>query len=204
MSDPLLNVPITPAQPGLLLIISGPSGAGKTTIAHEVERALGAMPSVSLTTRPKLAKDTPGKRYEFVDRAGFERRRDAGELLEWAEVFGNLYGTPRGPVEQALALGKLVLLEIDVRGAAQVKAAMPAAMGVFILPPSEEALLHRLRSRGRDDDATIARRYAEARREIAEARASGVYDRYVVNDGLARTIEEVVGLVLAELSRRRG
>ncbi len=203
MSDTAHNAPSRPAQPGLLLIISGPSGAGKTTIAHEVERALGALPSVSLTTRPRLAKDTPGKHYEFVDRAGFERRRDAGELLGWA-VFGNLYGTPRGPVEQALAAGKLVLLEIDVRGAAQVKAAMPAALGVFILPPSEEALLQRLRSRGRDDEATIARRFAEARREIEDARAGGVYDRYVVNDGLARAVEEVVGLVMGEMARRRG
>ena len=106
---------------GLLLIISGPSGVGKTTIAHHVERELGGIFSVSMTTRPKTANDTEAVDYYFMDRPGFDRVRDAGGLLEWAKVFDHFYGTPVKPVNEALSHGKLMILEIDVQGAIQVK-----------------------------------------------------------------------------------
>src|SRR5688572_4341682 len=121
---------------GLLLVISGPSGAGKTTIARELERRLGGVFSISVTTRPKTAADVEGRDYYFINDAEFAVRRDAGDLLEWAEVFGKYkYGTPRKPVEDQLAAGKLVILEIDVQGGLQVKEKMPEAFMLFIEPP---------------------------------------------------------------------
>lgn len=192
------------AVPGLLLVISGPSGVGKTTITHHVERELGGVFSVSMTTRPKTAADVEGEDYCFVDRANFERARDGDKLLEWAEVFGNLYGTPRGPVEQALAAGKIVLLEIDVEGAVQVKRKMPGAYAIFVMPPSEQELLERLRVRKREDETVIQRRFNQAKREIARAKESGVYDAFIVNDQLGEAVRKAVGLVRDELAKRRG
>ena len=145
-----------------------------------------------------------GVDYHFVDRESFERMEAEGAFLETAEVFGNRYGTPRRWVEEQLARGRLVILEIDVRGAKQVKAAMPDAFCVFIEPPSETALLERLRARRREDDETIRRRFAEAQREIAEAHASDAYSVYLVNDDLEEAIERAVGLVREEWIRRGG
>ena len=190
-------------SPGLLLIISGPSGVGKTTITHHVERALGGRFSVSVTTRPKTDKDTEGNDYYFIDRAEFDRRRDLGELLEWAEVFGNCYGTPRQPVEEALAAGDLMLLEIDVAGAIQVKAKLPDAFALFVLPPDEDTLLERLRRRGREDESVIQRRFKKAKDEIAQAQACGAYDAFIVNDKLDDAVKEAVERVHRELERRR-
>ncbi len=190
------------ARTGLLLIISGPSGVGKTTITHHVEQRLGGVFSVSLTTRPMTEADVPGRDYHFVDRAEFERRRDTGELLEWAEVFGNYYGTPKQPVVEALQQGRLVLCEIDVQGAIQIKRNLPDAYAIFVLPPSEEELLERLRRRGREDESVIQRRFARARDEINRARESGVYDVFIVNDELSRAVDEAVERVEAERRRR--
>jgi guanylate kinase len=190
--------------PGLLLMISGPSGAGKTTITHEVERALGGVFSVSITTRPKTPKDKEGVDYHFVSQDEFERTRDAGELLEWAEVYpGCCYGTPRKPVEEALVAGKLVILEIDVHGALQVKQAMPDAFGLFIEPPSEQVLLQRLRDRKREDEAAILKRFAKAKDEIALAHTSGIYSKFIVNDDLDAAVREAIDTVRHELDKRR-
>ncbi len=188
---------------GLLLIISGPSGVGKTTITHEVEKILGGVFSVSLTTRPASNADVPGRDYHFVDRAEFDRHRDNGDLLEWAEVFGHCYGTPRQPVVNALAQGKLAICEIDVQGAAQIKSNMPDAYALFVLPPSEDVLLERLRRRGREDESVIQRRFARAKHEIERARESGVYDAFIVNDELPRAVAEAVQLVRQERERRK-
>ncbi len=184
------------AEQGLLLIISGPSGVGKTTITRAVEsRTPGARVSVSVTTRPQTEADRDGVDYRFVDEPMFLAMIEAGELLEHAEVFGKRYGTPRNPVEAELAAGGVVILEIDVQGAEQVKRAMPGAFGVFILPPSEGELLQRLRDRKREGEDAIQRRFREAQREIAAARSSGVYDVFVVNRDLDEAIAETLRAV---------
>lgn len=181
---------------GLLVIFSGPSGVGKTTITRAViERVESAELSVSATTRPIRPGERDGVDYFFVSRDRFDAMDRAGELLESAEVFGNRYGTPADWVRRRLDDGRVVVLEIDVQGARQIKAKAPEAFGVFILPPSEEELLERLRRRAREDEATIQRRFAEAKREIAEARASGAYDLFIVNEDLDRAIERAVEAV---------
>ena len=179
----------------MLLIISGPSGVGKTTITHRVKEALDATFSISATTRPQTPDDVEGEDYFFVSETEFERMRDAGELLEWANVFDNYYGTPREPVERSLAEGRLVILEIDVLGALQVKRNMPQALAMFVLPPSEAELLQRLRNRQREDEATIQKRFSRAKDEIAHAKASGVYDVFIVNDDLDHAVDLAVAKV---------
>ncbi|MEM8757060.1 MAG: guanylate kinase [Planctomycetota bacterium] len=188
----------------MLLVISGPSGVGKTTITRAVaSRVPGARVSVSVTTRPKTAADVDGVDYSFVDDASFVAMIDRGELLEHAEVFGRRYGTPRAWVSDRLAAGDVVILEIDVQGAMQVRSAMPEAFGVFILPPSEPELLQRLRDRKREDESAIQRRFAEAKREIESAKTSGVYDAFVVNRELETAINETIRVVThARLARR--
>jgi len=185
------------ARRGFLLVISGPSGVGKTTITRAVESAFDdATFSVSATTRPKTAKDIEGRDYFFLSEDEFARRVGAGEMLEHAQVFGrHWYGTPRAPVEQALAQGRLVILEIDVQGGLQVRDSMPDALMTFILPPNDEELLRRLRERGREDEATIQHRFAEAKREIEVAQESGAYDLFIVNNDLDRAIEELCNAV---------
>lgn len=182
-------------QAGLLLVVSGPSGVGKTTIVRHILQTLEAEFSVSVTTRQPGPNEVHGRDYLFISRPEFDALRDDGQLLEWAEVFGNCYGTPRKPVTEAVDAGRLIVLEIDVQGAIQVKRAMPEAKGLFILPPSEDALLERLRSRKREDEATIQRRFAEARREIAEAKASDAYDCFITNCDLAAAQQEAVAQV---------
>ncbi len=190
----------TDTDDGMLLIISGPSGAGKTTITRGVERSIpDAVFSVSYTTRPKTPADAEGVDYHFVDDSTFERMRAAGDFLEFAGIYGKKYATPRAWVEEQLKRGRLVILEIDVQGANNVKRQMPDAFGLFVLPPTEKALLERLRARKREDEVTIQRRFASARAEIAAARAGGAYDVFLVNDDLRATIARAV----AEVRRAR-
>jgi guanylate kinase len=203
-SDPARKRLATDTDDGLLLIISGPSGVGKTTITRAVERMIpGAVFSVSATTRPKRPTDVEGVDYHFVDDATFDQMIAAGEFLEHVNLFGKKYGTPRKWVDEQLARGRLVILEIDVVGAIKVKQQMPDAFGVFITPPSEATLLDRLRARKREGEDEIQRRFAEATREIAQARACTVYDRFIINDVLEGAIQEAVGAVLGERERRR-
>ncbi len=184
--------------PGLLIFVSGPSGVGKSTVCRRLATVLPAEFAVSATTRVGKPQDVHGKRYQFVEEPEFRRRLETGDFLEYAYVFGNWYGTLRQPVEEGLAAGRTILLEIDVQGAIQVHTLFPDAMGVFILPPSEEDLLKRLRDRGRDDEATILRRFTEARQEIRTGEASGVYDLLVVNEdnGVERTVDAIRRAVL--------
>lgn len=187
----------------LLVIVSGPSGAGKTTISRAVRDAFtDASLSVSCTTRPKAPTDVDGVDYHFITEEEFEKRvtdpdgpAGLGQFLEHAGVYGKRYGTLRKPVDDALAQGRLVILEIDVQGAVQVKQRMPDAFAMFILPPSEESLLERLRCRGREGEDVIQKRFAAAKREIEAARGSGVYDVSIVNRDLAQATSEAIDAV---------
>jgi guanylate kinase len=188
-------------QKGLLLIVSGPSGVGKTTIVHEVIRRLGGEFSVSATTRARTERERDGVDYHFVDQQQFQKWIDDGRFLEYAQVFGrSWYGTLQDQVEHALGEGKLIVLDIDVQGAKNIKDRLPATFCIFVLPPDENTLLKRLHARGREDEAAIQRRFAEAQVEIEFAKNSGVYDAFIVNDDLEIAIDQVCDLVRA---RRR-
>jgi guanylate kinase len=201
--NPVYRLP-TDTDDGLLLIISGPSGVGKTTVTRGVERSIpDAVFSVSATTRQKTAADVEGVDYHFVSDAEFERMKVAGDFLETAGIYGKKYGTPRAWAEEQLRRGRLVILEIDVQGAIQVKRQIADAFSVYILPPSEEELHDRLRNRRREDAATIERRFAEAKKEIEHARTCGVYNSFLVNQDLEATIREAIDLVNGERRRRR-
>jgi len=179
---------------GKLIIISGPSGVGKSTITRALlERLANTYLSVSLTTRPQAASEQDGREYWFVSREEFHQRIEEGTLLEYAEVFGNLYGTPRDKTEEALCAGRTVILEIDVQGAKQVKEIYPQATMIFILPPSGKVLAERMSRRGRESGAVAARRLGGASGEIAAAWQ--YYDNMVINDDLEQAIKEVVQIV---------
>lgn len=190
-------------QPGLVVIVSGPSGVGKSSITHELVRRLGADLIVSMTTRPMGPHDIDGQDYVFVNEREFKDLVKLGQMLEYAQVYDNLYGTPAEPVEQALARGETVILEIDVHGAEQVKQKMPDAVGIFIEPPSEDDLLVRLRERKREDEATIQKRFSRARDEMRRAHELGIYKHTVINDQLDEAIEEAVRLIEEEIDERR-
>jgi guanylate kinase len=186
-------------------MLSGPSGVGKTSILHRLLRRFDAVFSVSCTTRPAAAGEVDGRDYRFIGEDAFKSMIDRGEFLEHAQVFGrHWYGTPRAPVEEAIAAGRLVVLDIDVHGARQVRRRMPEVLGIFILPPSDAELHRRLSERGREDAAAIERRFAEARREIEAARAPRLYDAFVVNAALDAAAEEVAGIVVARLAHGAG
>jgi len=178
----------------LLVIVSGPSGVGKTTICSEVVRRMdNVYLSISLTSRPKSKEETDGLHYRFVSREEFEKMIEGGELLEYAEVFGHLYGSPKDRVEQALEEGKTVILEIDVQGAKQVKVRYPDALMIFILPPRQKDLAERMNDRGRDDGKAAEQRLDQASTEIAAAWQH--YENMVINDKLEQAVQEVVQII---------
>jgi guanylate kinase len=196
---PLSSPDPTPKR-GRLFVLSGPSGSGKSTLARRALARVGvpARLSISATTRPRRPGEVDGVDYRFLGREEFEHLRDRGEFLEWAEVHGNLYGTPAGPVEEALERGESVLLEIDVQGAQQVVRRMPEAVLIFVQAPTFDVLEQRLRARGSEDEATIQRRLANARRELEQARH---YPFHLINDDLRRAVEELAALLSAPEQR---
>ena len=186
---------------GRLIVISGPSGAGKTSICRALlTRVLDTIWSVSATTRRPRPSDEAGTSYEFLSPEEFDRRARGGEFLESAEYVGNRYGTPRAPVEQALVAGTNVVMEIDVQGGMQVAAEMPESLRVFVLPPNRESLKARLEGRDGDVQEQLTQRLAESDGEIAVARDSGCYPYFVVNDVLEDTIAQVIGILTQESS----
>lgn len=179
-----------------LIVVSGPSGAGKGTVVREVlRRRPDIFLSVSATTRPARQGERNGTDYLFITPEQFAALRDRGEFLEWAEVYGNHYGTPRAPIEQALSRGKTAIAELDIQGAQAVKRAKPEAILIFIEPPSLDDLLLRLRGRGTEDTESLSRRIKAAYEEV---KAKGVYDHIVVNDSVERAAGELVRILEAE------
>lgn len=185
---------------GTLFIVAAPSGAGKTSL---VRRLLADDPtihlSVSFTTRPARPGEANGRDYHFVARADFEAMRARGELLESAEVHGNLYGTSQAWIEGEMRRGSDILLEIDWQGAVQVRRLMPAAVGIFVLPPSLEALADRLESRGTDTPEVIERRLRAARDEISHVNE---FDYVIINKDFEVAVQDLQAIVRAERLRR--
>ena len=185
---------------GALFVVTGASGTGKTTL---VKQALVDLPaigwSVSATTRPPRTGEVDGSDYHFVSNAQFDALVADAALLEWAQVYGNRYGTPRAPVEAALRAGHSILLEIDLLGARQVKQAMPEAVLIFVLPPDAGAIEARLRARSTDAEDVIARRVAQADEQLA---GCGGFDYLVVNDVLDKAHIRFQAVLWAELQRR--
>ena len=175
------------AEPPFPLVLSAPSGAGKTTLANALRRRNRDVAfSVSATTRPPRPREVDGESYHFVSRDEFLRMRDAGELLEWAEVHGNLYGTPVANVRRAQARGEHLLLDIDVQGARQIRERLPEAVLVFVLPPSAATLVRRLGSRGTEAPEVLRRRIRNAGEEV---RAAPEFDYVVVNEVLSDAVD---------------
>ena len=184
-----------------IFVISAPSGSGKSTL---VRRLIASLPdlafSVSHTTRPRRAGEKQGREYFFVTRKRFERMLAAGEFIEWAEVFGHLYGTSKGQIDKALAAGRDVLLDIDVQGYEQVRKRLPEALSVFIMPPSFQELKRRLTDRRSDSPEVIEKRLTAARQEISHWPN---YDYLVVNDRLSRATQALRAIVRAGRLRRQ-
>jgi guanylate kinase len=190
-----------PMRRGLMLILSSPSGAGKTTLTRMLlqTKELDLNLSISVTTRPRRSSEVDGIHYSFISTRQFENLRDNDDLLEWAEVHGNFYGTPREPVERILAQGRDVLFDIDYQGTQQVRAkAGQDVVTIFILPPSLKELQARLERRAEDSRETIAKRLANARNEI---RRWTLYDYVLVNDDLQKTFDDLVAILTAERAR---
>ncbi|SFJ05422.1 guanylate kinase [Aerobium aerolatum] len=193
-TDPIL-------RRGLMLVLSSPSGAGKSTISRNLlESDDGFELSISVTTRARRGSEIDGRHYHFRSRREFESMRDSDELLEWAEVHGNFYATPRGPAEKALSEGRDMLFDIDWQGAEQLRDKMRAdIVSIFILPPSMKELKGRLRRRAEDTDDVIDARLLNARTEIEHWRD---YDYIVINDDLNAAFRNVKAIVDAERLRR--
>jgi guanylate kinase len=187
----------------LLLILSSPSGAGKTTLTRMLlERCPELRFSVSHTTRPPRANEVDGRDYHFVDREGFLELVDQGAFLEWAEVHGNLYGTSTAEIDRArgAARCKGMIFDIDYQGARQIKSKVDDVVAVFILPPSMQELERRLRGRASETEAAVALRFAVAQREIEHY---ALFDYLVVNDDVQRAFDELRSIAIGERARRR-
>jgi guanylate kinase len=187
---------------GLLIVLCGPSGVGKSTISRMLAERLNVSYTVSATTREKTDKDDDGKTYEYVGQNEFFKRLDTDQFLEYAQVYGNYYGTPKHPALDYLAAGRDVLLEIDVQGALQVRYQYPDALMIFILPPDAKTLQDRLVTRGRDTAEDVSKRFRAARREIHMAKGSRAFDFMVFNDDLDRAVAEIQNVI--EIERAGG
>ena len=195
-TPPPCDSPALAVQRGRLFVVAAPSGAGKTSLMKAlIASEAGVEVAVSHTTRQRRAGEEDGVNYHFVDPAGFRQMVETGDFLEWAEVFGHLYGTSRAAVETALAAGKRLFLEIDWQGAQQIRQRLPEALTIFILPPSRQALRERLLARGQDGPAAVARRTAEALEELSHF---DEFDYLIVNDNFEQALAQLRQLVGGE------
>lgn len=193
--------PSSPSTPGVLLVLSAPSGAGKTTLARRLMADLpDAQFSVSYTTRAPRGQEKDGVDYRFVDVLSFKQQIEAGGFVEWAEVHGHFYGSPQAVIDQALASKGVAVFDIDVQGGQAIKRKYPEAALVFVLPPSMDELERRLRGRKTDSEETIQKRLLGARSEIERGVAS--YDYVIINDDLERAYTELRSVLAAERCRR--
>lgn len=184
---------------GTLYIVTAPSGAGKTSLVRELIKTTNdIMVSVSYTTRPMRPGEEDGVHYNFVTQEKFQAMRDQNEFLEWAEVFGNFYGTSKPWLEKQLSDGVDLILEIDWQGATQVRKLFPEAIGIFILPPSRETLLQRLRSRDQDSEEVITQRTKEAKTEMSHYEE---FDFLVINDDFQTALDDLKSIVRAHRHR---
>lgn len=188
-------------SPGLLLVLSAPSGAGKTTLAHRLIKEFPeAQFSVSYTTRAPRGAEQDGKDYHFVDSPTFRQMIDNNEFIEWAEVHWNFYGSSRRAIAPSLQPGGIAVFDIDVQGGSSIKRKYPDAVSIFILPPSMEELERRLRARGTDSDEVIDHRLLAARSECEKGAQS--YDYLIINDRLEDAFDQLRSIVSAERARR--
>lgn len=188
---------------GRVIVISGPSGVGKSTICHRLCDLLPAEFSVSVTTRKPRPGEQNSRDYHYVTPDEFARMEQAGELLETAQVYGHQYGTPLLAVQQAVREGRSIILEIDIQGCIQVRRKMPDAVAIFLLPPTPEAQKQRIVGRNTDPAEVIRERLAKADGEIRFANESGCYDHFVVNDDLEKTVQSVRDLILSRPARNQ-
>ncbi|HXW91533.1 MAG TPA: guanylate kinase [Terriglobales bacterium] len=185
-----------------VFIISAPSGSGKSTLVEKVRKVVPGLDfSVSYTTRPPRGREQNGREYFFVSRETFEQMKQGHEFLEYAEVFGNAYGSAQRFFEQAQQSGHDLLLDVDVQGAAQIKRKLPQAVSIFVLPPDRKTLEQRLRNRSLDKEEVIQRRLVTAHREIEKYRE---YDYILINDRLEESIAALKAILLAERMKRGG
>jgi guanylate kinase len=191
------------ADKGLLVVVSGPSGVGKTTLCQALVKRLDAYLSISATTRRKRPDETDGVEYHFISEEEFDRRLAAGEFLETAQVYGgHRYGTLAEPVRKALADGRVVLLEIEINGCLQVRHRYPETLGVYVLAPGPRQQADRITGRKQDSAEAIRERLAKADGEIAYAQECGAYQHFVINDVFEETVDRLVELIRQEQPKR--
>ncbi|MEM8503116.1 MAG: guanylate kinase [Cyanobacteria bacterium P01_D01_bin.1] len=183
------------AASGGLIVLAGPSGVGKgTLLKHLCDRHPTLQVSISATTRKPRAGEVDGQQYYFVEIAAFKEMIEQGDLLEWAEFAGNYYGTPKGPIKDAITQGQRIILEIELIGARQIRESFPEAKQIFVLPPSAAALEARIRSRGKDSEEAIAKRLARAKVELA---AADEFDVQIVNDSLETALKHLEAAIFS-------
>ena len=181
---------------GRVVVVSGPSGVGKSTICHRLCEMVPGEFSVSVTTRRSRPGERGARDYHYVSPEEFEELRDRDGLIEWAEVYGHLYGTPLAPIREALATGRVMVREIDIQGCIQVRKKAPEALTFFLLPPTPEEQRRRIEGRQTDAVETIRERLSKADGEIRFGAEAGCYDHFIVNDDLEGTIDQIYQLIM--------
>ncbi|MBN2559440.1 MAG: guanylate kinase [Phycisphaerae bacterium] len=187
-----------PNRRGKIVVISGPSGVGKSTICHRLCEMIPAEFSVSVTTRRPRPGEAGARDYHYVSPDEFARLRDGGGLVEWAEVYGHMYGTPSAPIERAVEDGRVIILEIDINGCIQVRDKHPEAMTFFLLPPTSEEQKRRIEGRATDAAEVIKGRLSRADGEIRFASEAGCYDAFFINDDLDETVSRIHQMIVNE------